>query len=310
MKRQTLLRFALLGNAVFSTICALGLILYPDIIGDLIGWSATLIYQAVGACLIIFAADLYHQVSQKHLSSLRALIACLADFSWVIATVIVLLAFSSEIAENGKLLLLGIASMVMLFGILQALGINKLFTNSESPNRLSVCIKVISDTPTSAIWPIIADLGNIQRYANNLKNSEVHLPPNKQLTGSVRTCTDTKGNSWQEKCVHSVEGKSLSIEFLTDANDFPFPMIEMLGKWQLVKPENAPSTSVVQVSWEFVLRNPSLSFILLPMMTWQIERDFPLLIGKMAEDAKRLSKGQPLTESALTPTKTPSFSFC
>ncbi|MDZ4297760.1 MAG: SRPBCC family protein [Moraxellaceae bacterium] len=277
----TPLRMALAANALFSLTCAGVMILFPATVGQWLGVNAPLLLQTLGAGLVLFAVDLLHQATRQRLATWRALYASLADLLWVVASVIVLVAFTQLFTPVGTALVVAIAAIVLLFGLLQLRGIALL-------HRLPVtclyrhCITVQTDAPADAMWAIVARLDEIQRYMPSLKRSEVldGLSPG---LGAIRQCEDHGGKQWTEECIAFNAGRSFDVRFYTEAPDFPFPARTMVGGWEVLPTQ---SGSQVRVWWELTPKPAWLASVVLPLLAWQADRDFPKVIGRMAAQAQ------------------------
>ena len=298
MGSSRLLKIALAGNALFSLTCAAIMLNSPTLVGQWMGFEYPWVYQVIGGGLVVFAMDLLHQATRNSVSSLRALIASLTDFSWVLGTALILAFYSDYFSGMGKLMLVGIAAGVCAFGILQAVGIVRLYQVASKPGVLHYCIRATSDAPLEALWRIIANLADIKRYAANLADSRMVNSNELAVseTGAVRECTDLKGKQWQEELVHIAEYERLTLRFVAEAEDFPFPATAMMGGWAVLP---AKQGTQVEVYWDLIPKRAWTAFLLMPVLEYQIKTSFPAVLGRMAADAKLLAKGEPLFEYAV-----------
>lgn len=298
MGSSRLLRIALAGNALFSLTCAAIMLSSPRAVGQWMGLEYPWVYQVVGGGLIVFGMDLLHQASRHSISSLRALISSLADFGWVLGTAFILVFYGGYFSAVGHLTLMGIAAGVCSFGILQAIGIVRLYKVASRPGVLHYCIRVTTDAPLDALWRIIANLADIKRYAANLADSRM-VNSNEFAVGekgAVRECRDLKGKQWQEELVHIVPNECLTLRFVAEAEDFPFPATAMTGGWAVLP---AQQGTQVEVYWDLVPKSALIAFLLMPILEFQIKNSFPAMLGRMTADAKLLAKGEPLSEYAV-----------
>jgi uncharacterized membrane protein len=132
MKRSRPLRAALLANAGFSTSCASIMIFAPGWVSDRLGLQIPLALQLIGVGLVFFAVDLVHQATRPRLATWRALYASLADFLWVLATVVGVAFFAESLSDAGLLTVSAVAAMVFAFGAGQLWGINRVHRVPES----------------------------------------------------------------------------------------------------------------------------------------------------------------------------------
>lgn len=279
------LRLALATNALFSFSSGLLLLMAPDLAGDWLGLHAPAVFQLTGGGLLLFAADLIHQASRPRLATWRALLASAADFFWVIGTVLLLGFLPGLLSPSGTWLALGVAAAVGIFGILQIHGAGRV----HAIRRTGVyrhCLAVRSDVPPEDMWRVVGNLGEIRKYMPALKSSRID--GGEPGIGVVRTCEDHKGKRWSEECISFEAGRSFSVRFVTEDPGFPFPASSMLGGWE-VRPD--PDGSIVTVWWELTPKPEFLAPLLLPLLAFQADRDFPKIIHRMAVDALGHSPG-------------------
>lgn len=274
------LRIALLSNATFSGICGLLMLLWSGWVGGLLGVEGSFVLRLVGLGLLLFAADLIHQVSRSRLATWRALYASIADALWVVMSLLGLGLFPELFSWSGKVVLLLVAAIVATFGGWQIWGIDRYYRQSPSSLHRH-CLVVQTEAPAAAIWSVIEQMGNIQRYMPSLLKSEIldnHLPG----VGAVRRCQDRSGKSWMEECVAFEPGKSLTMRFVAEAPNFPFPASTMIGGWQVFA---VGEGSEVMVWWELTPKPRWLAPILLSLLASRSDRDFIPVIRRMANEA-------------------------
>lgn len=285
--RAEALRRPLWQNALFSALSAVVLILAPGLVRDFFGAGPSWLFFSVGIGLLIFAADLLHQASRSQLSPLRAAVSSLADFFWVLGSLIFLVFFHGLISQSAALVVAAVAVIVLQFGFRQANGLLNLFREGGAHGKLVYRTEFSTQASPEAMWPMIADLGRISDYASNLAASRIK--GNKQYgRGVIRECENHAGKVWTETCTEFVENRYLVLEFDTAAKGFPFPVSEMTGGWRV---DPADSGSVVQVWWELVTKPRWAAFLILPLMVWQVERDFSVLLSNMEAAAMRNTDG-------------------
>ena len=98
----------------------------------------------------------------------------------------------------------------------------------------------------------------------------------------VTSCEDHSGKQWSEECVAFNPGHSFTVRFISEAPNFPFPTKTMRGGWQVVP---ADSGSHVMVWWELTPANQLLAPVILSILAFQADRDFPLIVRRMATAA-------------------------
>lgn len=280
MNRSAYLRAALLANALFSTICALLMILGPGWVGTLLGVEAPLVIRGIGFGLALFAADLIHQATRSRIATWRALYASVADFLWVLGTLVGIGLFPAALSTSGLVAVLAVAGIVFAFGVWQLRGIRVLH-GAGDPTMYRHCIVVRVDAETDAMWSVVNRLGDIQKYMPTLQSS-VMLDGKPPGVGAIRRCIDTAGRSWSEECTDFRPGSGFVVRFLADAPGFPFPATTMVGGWEVIAQDHGTD---VMVWWEMRPKPSWLALAILPLLAFKVDRDFPQVIERMAQDA-------------------------
>jgi hypothetical protein len=125
VKNNVLLPRALLLNSVFSAVCAAFLVLAPEMIGALLGLAWPGLYQAIGFMLALFAVVTFWQARRSRVSKPLAKLISLADFGWVLGSIILLVGWSSQFSFSGVVIIIVVAAMVGIFACLQISGLQK-----------------------------------------------------------------------------------------------------------------------------------------------------------------------------------------
>lgn len=273
------LRSALLANALFSTISGVLMLAMPTRIGAVLGIDAPVVLQLIGLGLLVFAADLFHQLTRSRMATWRALYASAGDFLWVAATLGGLLLFPDVLSETGLRLVTAVAGIVLLFGTWQLWAIDRAHRVASGLHRH--CVRVHVPVAADAMWSVVGRIGDIGRYMPSLQVSEI-LEGKAPGVGAVRRCVDQRGTAWSEKCVAFDAGRSFVVRFLTDAPGFPFPARTMVGGWEVTPSGHGCD---VQVWWELEAKPRWLAPIFLPFLAFQADRDFTGIIARMAAEA-------------------------
>ena len=122
-ERQQLLRMALMGNALFSTISGLTLLLAGQWVVRLLGLPETVNLLVMGISLLGFAITLVFFARKKPIKLLDGWIAVLLDLAWVIGSYSLLFVVPFNI--TGKWIVGIVAEVVMVFALVQWLGIRR-----------------------------------------------------------------------------------------------------------------------------------------------------------------------------------------
>lgn len=278
------LRIALLGNALFSTASGLVMLIAPDRIAKLLGIEAHTIFMLIGAGLLLFAVDLTHQATRPRIRTWRALYASAADLLWVLASVAGLIVFADNLPLTGFWAITAVALLVLVFAAWQLFGIERAHRvpQTGSYRLYRHCLVIESTALADALWTVVRDLGKISRYTSGLRAS---MMLNHQLTGvgAIRRCVNQAGAAWSEKCTAFNDSQHyFVVRFLADEPGFPFPVSRMDGGWHVQATANG---STATVWWELVPKSKLMAPLLLPLLAWQVDRDFPRLIARMTDEA-------------------------
>jgi len=280
MTNASPLRLALATNAGFSLSSALCMLLQPALVGEWLGIDAPQILQLVGIGLAVFATELAYQATRQRVATWRALLASAADLLWTVGSIVLLLAMPQLFSVFGSVLVAAVAGVVFLFGAWQlwAAGrAHRIGANGEYRH----CIIVETNAAADKLWSVVSNIGEIKNYMPSLKRSVV-LDGKMPGVGAVRFCEDQAGKQWSEECTEFNSGRSFAVRFLSEAANFPFPAKTMRGGWE-VRP--SVSGSQVMVWWELTPESKLLAPIILPLLAFQADRDFPKIVQRMATAA-------------------------
>jgi uncharacterized membrane protein YhaH (DUF805 family) len=120
----SLLRKALLGNALFSTLSGLTVLFGQKWVLRILGLSNNVSLWVLGGGLIVFAATLVMNARRRKVKTSDAWIAVLMDVAWVLASYVLI--FVLPFSTQGKWVIGMLAELVLLFAILQFLGIRRI----------------------------------------------------------------------------------------------------------------------------------------------------------------------------------------
>ena len=130
-ERQQLLKMALLANASFSTISGLVLVFAQRGVVRLLGLPETINLIGLGISLLVFALILMIFARKKPIKLLDAWIAVILDAVWVIGSFPLL--FVVSVSISGKWVVGFVAEVVMVFALMQWLGIRRIRKGNVLP---------------------------------------------------------------------------------------------------------------------------------------------------------------------------------
>jgi hypothetical protein len=125
-----LLRKALLGNALFSALSGLTLLFAQKSVLRILGLFNRVSLVVLGVGLIIFAATLVVNARRQRVKTSDAWVAVLMDVAWVLASYVLI--FVLPFRMEGKWVIGVVAELVLLFAILQFMGIRRIRDNEQS----------------------------------------------------------------------------------------------------------------------------------------------------------------------------------
>ena len=120
----SLLRLALRGNALFSTLCGLTLLLAAGPLAPPLGIPA-LALRIVGASLLPFAVGLWRNAARQPISRKEAWVAVGLDLGWVAGSAVLILGELWPLEVAGRWAVIAAAEVVLLWAILQILGLRR-----------------------------------------------------------------------------------------------------------------------------------------------------------------------------------------
>lgn len=278
-----ILKRALLSNAGFSTISGLTFLLMSRSVAELIGLGAPLLYQIIGAGLLGFAGYVAWIGTRNPINTYEALQVSLADFLWVLGTVVVIGFAFASLNTWGMIAMLLVATVVLSFGLLQLKGIQEVYAVPNKPDTHRICVAVNSRESADKMWPIVADMANIKAYSPHLA-SVILRDSVEPGVNAVRQCTDDKGKTWAEECtLYDHDKRKLDVTFLADEPGFPYPFKTMIGGWEV---ESNGAESTVNIWFEVTPKNRWLQPFILGVMSKDLAINFGDVVARMAADAR------------------------
>jgi hypothetical protein len=123
---DNLLRNALRGNSIFSAVSGILLLVDARLLADFMGIESTIPFIVIGVGLLLYAANIFLNTRSRPVKKAFGWFAVIADIAWVVISAIVLLTDAFDLTSGGKWLVLIIADMVLVFAIVQYIGIRRM----------------------------------------------------------------------------------------------------------------------------------------------------------------------------------------
>ena len=124
--KSSLLKNALIGNSVFSFLSGLACLLFSAAIANFLGISASSIILVLGIGLILYAIEIYLGARTNPVHKGIATFAVYADFTWVLGSAVLIFANLVDFTTAGKWTIAIVADLVLVFAILQFVGLRRL----------------------------------------------------------------------------------------------------------------------------------------------------------------------------------------
>ena len=123
-ERQGLLKKALAGNAVFSVVSGVAILLANRWLVKFLGLPEDVSLTILGVGLIVYAAILWFNARRPKIKITDAWIAVIMDAVWVIGSYVLI--FVVPFSVGGKWVVALVAELVLAFAVVQWLGIRKI----------------------------------------------------------------------------------------------------------------------------------------------------------------------------------------
>jgi len=128
------LRYAIVGNAAFSTITGLFIIVAHDWLAHLLGVAGGASLVGLGIGLLVFAASLLINARRSEIRLAEAWAVVLMDLAWVAGSYLILPV--APFTVEGKWIIAMVGDLVLVFAVLQWIGIHRIQSHVRA-DRLS-----------------------------------------------------------------------------------------------------------------------------------------------------------------------------
>lgn len=122
--RASLLRKALMGNALFSTLSGLTVLFAQGWVLRILGLSKDVSLAIVAVGLLAFAVTLLISARRQQIKTSHAWVAVLMDLAWVLGSYVLI--FVVPFSTEGKWVVGVVAELVLVFAVLQFVGIRRI----------------------------------------------------------------------------------------------------------------------------------------------------------------------------------------
>jgi hypothetical protein len=123
--KRRLLHFALLGDAVFETVCGIVFIIAASALAQWTGWNVPSLFVVAGVLLLGVAVLLYWMVLRPQINRQLARAVALLNVVSGICGVLVLIVFWGSFTDGARWLVALIAFAVGIFGVLEFVGLRR-----------------------------------------------------------------------------------------------------------------------------------------------------------------------------------------
>lgn len=241
-------------NSQYSALCGLALlaaagVLSPVIFAHPADWVPAGL-RLLGVGLLGFAALLFLLAKNRFVSRNSVNEIVLLDALWVIASVVTIAFFGPVLTTAGISLVTVVAMVVAFFAIAQFAGAAKITKPlsvadvRSKDGHLIATVRREVKAPTETVWEVMTDHPAYADVASNITKVEV---VSGEEVGMKRRCHGPKGESWEETCDLFVPGRAFGFRIDTEAEDYPYPISELSGKW-LVKPVGNGSEFSIEIT--------------------------------------------------------------
>jgi hypothetical protein len=124
-----LLRKALIGNALFSTLSGVTILFAQGWVLRILGLSKDISLAILGIGLLGFAVMLVINARSQQVRTSDAWIVVLLDLAWVLGSYVLI--FVAPFSAGGKWVVGAVAELVSVFALLQFLGIRRITKNEK-----------------------------------------------------------------------------------------------------------------------------------------------------------------------------------
>lgn len=285
------LRGALITNGAFSLLCAAACLIASSAVADTLfsehviwfGFPGATTLLVVGAGLGLFGASVLFTGLQRRLNPFMVKVIIAFDLGWVVLSAVALVLASSVLTLLGVWIVVGLAAMVLVFALAQALGLAILY---QGESALSVArdgrvrrVKLTRavDVPKATAWEVMIDHEAYADIAENLASVEI---VDGEGHGMCRRCYGSDGSTWMETSHVWEEGERYGFTIDTEAPDYPYPLARLAAVWSVKS--LGDTRSVVSIEFEVEPRTSLKGAIFVRVSMLMFPKLLDRLLGRWA----------------------------
>jgi len=125
-QKDKLLRNALRGNGIFSLLSGAIMVVGAGALANIMGVPSAVAFIVIGVGLLLHAVNLFYNAGKNTIKMNFGWFAIIADVAWVLGSAVILLTDAFSLSTTGKWIVLMVADVVLLFAIVQYLGLRKM----------------------------------------------------------------------------------------------------------------------------------------------------------------------------------------
>ena len=126
---SSLLRNALYGNSIFCSTSGFAFILFFKPISTFLGLSVPWVIFVLGIGLLLYGIEVFIFAGKETTSESFAKFFIGADLAWVLGSAILIFTNLVALTTSGKWAIAAIADIVLVFAIVQFVGLRRMVTN-------------------------------------------------------------------------------------------------------------------------------------------------------------------------------------
>lgn len=227
-------------NAAFSGLNGVVLLIAAGALASVIFSSpeswVPLVLRLLGVGLIGFAGLLTILARNKFVSKAAVNEIVFLDALWVVGSVVLVAFLGDLFSPTGLIIVTVVAMVVAFFAITQFAAASKIIKPIPEANvvmrdgHLHASVRRTVDAPTETVWKVMTDHPAYADVASNISKVEVMSG---EGMGMKRRCYGPKGENWEETCDLFEAGKSFGFSIHTEADDYPYPLSAVSGRWSV-----------------------------------------------------------------------------